>query len=45
MAKTQGDTSAEKGLERLEPQMTKQQISQAQTLAAKCYEPDYKDCD
>jgi hypothetical protein len=29
----------------LEPKMTKQQISEAQALAAKCYESNYKDCD
>jgi hypothetical protein len=25
--------------------MTKQQIAEAQSLAAQCYESDYKDCD
>ena len=32
-------------LDILKPQMTKQQIAQAQELAAKCYESGYKDCD
>ena len=45
MAKTQGNRHAVKGLIRLKPKMTKQQIAQAQALAAKCYESDYKDCD
>ena len=45
MAKTQGQTSATEYLERLKPQMTKQQIADGQALAAKCYESDYKDCD
>ena len=45
MAKTQGDESAKGNLDILKPQMTKQQIAQAQELAAKCYESGYKDCD
>ena len=45
MAKTQGQTSATEYLERLKPQMTKQQIADGQALAAKCFESDYKDCD
>ena len=45
MAKTQGDEDAKGNLEILKPQMTKQQIAEAQALAAKCYESDYKDCD
>ena len=45
MAKTQGDEAAKGNLDILKPQMTKQQIAQAQELAAKCYESDYKDCD
>ena len=45
MAKTQGVTEASNNLEKLKPQMTKQQIADGQALAAKCYESDYKDCD
>ena len=45
MAKTQGQESAKGNLDILKPQMTKQQIAQAQELAAKCYESGYKDCD
>ena len=45
MAKTQGKTDASTNLEILKPQMTKQQISDGQALAAKCYESGYKDCD
>mgnify|MGYP006079232569 CR=1 FL=1 len=45
MAKTQGHEDAKFNLEILKPLMTKQQIAQAQSLAAKCYESDYKDCD
>ena len=45
MAKTQGNAGATENLEILKPQMTKQQIAEAQTLATKCYESDYKDCD
>ena len=45
MAKTQGDTDASTNLEILKPKMTKQQISDGQALAAKCFESDYKDCD
>ena len=45
MAKTQGHENAKGNLEILKPLMTKQQIAQAQSLAAKCYESDYKDCD
>jgi hypothetical protein len=45
MAKTQGKTEASDNLEILKPTMTKQQIAEAQTLATKCYESDYKDCD
>ena len=44
MAKTQGDEGAKGNLEILKPQMAKQQIADAQTLAAKCYESNYKDC-
>ena len=45
MAKTQGDASAENNLKLLTSMMTKQQIAEAQALAAQCYESDYKDCD
>ena len=45
MAKIQGHTGAAGNLDILKPRMTKQQIAQAQALAAKCYESDYKDCD
>ena len=45
MAKTQGETHASTNLDLIKPRMTKQQIAQAQALAAKCYESDYKDCD
>ena len=45
MAKTQGDTDAAGRLDILKPMMTKQQIADAQALAATCYESDYKDCD
>jgi len=45
MAKTQGYESAKKGVETVKNLMTRQQIAQAQALAAKCYESDYKDCD
>ena len=45
MAKTQGHKGAKGNLEILKPQITKQQIAEAQTLAGKCYESDYKDCD
>ena len=45
MAKTQGNADASTNLEILKPTMTKQQIGEAQALAAKCYESNYKDCD
>ena len=45
MAKTQGDADAAGNIDILKPQMTKQQIAQAQALATQCYESDYKDCD
>jgi TPR repeat protein len=45
MAKTQGYESAKKAVETVKNLMTKQQIAQAQALATKCYESDYKDCD
>ena len=45
MAKTQGNAGAAGNIDILKPEMTKQQIAEAQTLAAQCYESDYKDCD
>jgi TPR repeat protein len=45
MAKTQGDADAAVNIDILKPQMTKQQIAQAQALASQCYESNYKDCD
>ena len=45
MAKTQGYENAKKAVEIVNNQMTKQQIAQAQALAAQCYESNYKDCD
>jgi TPR repeat protein len=45
MARTQGFTDASKNLVIIKSDMTKQQIAEAQALAAQCYESDYKDCD
>jgi TPR repeat protein len=45
MAKTQGDSTAASNLVFLKQEMTKQQIAEAQALAAKCFESNYKDCD
>ena len=45
IAKTQGYTDASHNLDLLKPRMTKQQIAEAQALAAKCYESNYQDCD
>ena len=45
MAKTQGGVTAATNIDILKPKMTKQQIADAQALAAKCYQSDYKDCD
>lgn len=45
MAKTQGNEKAASNIDILKPQMTKQQIAEAQALAAKCYESNYQDCD
>ena len=45
MAKTQGNELANNIIGKVKNLMTKQQIAQAQALAAKCYESDYKDCD
>ena len=45
MAKTNGDERAKETLGFLKTEMTKNQIAEAQKLAAKCYESNYKDCD
>ncbi len=45
MAKTQGNTKAAGNLDIWKPEMTPQQIAEAQALAAKCYESNYKECD
>ena len=45
MAKTSGNEKAKKNLRILKTEMTKDQIAQAQELAAKCYESEYKGCD
>ena len=45
VAKMQGHTKAARNLRTIESYMPKKQIAQAQALAAKCYESDYKDCD
>ena len=45
MAKTQGNEKAASNIDILKPQMTKQQIAEAQALAAQCYESNYQDCD
>ena len=45
MAKTSGNEKAKKNLRILKTEMTKDQIAQAQELATKCYESNYKDCD
>ena len=45
MAKTSGNESGKKNLRILKTEMTKDQIAQAQELATKCYESNYKDCD
>lgn len=37
--------AAKSHMERIREEMTKQQLTEAQTLAAKCYESNYKDCD
>jgi len=44
MAKTQGYADAASNIVILKPQMTPQQISDGQALAAKCYESNYKEC-
>ena len=45
MAARQGNTNAQQFIKRLEATMTSKTIREAQALAAKCYESDYKDCD
>ena len=45
MAKAQGHKDAATNLDLLKPRMTKQQIAEAQALASKCYDSNYKDCD
>ena len=45
MAETQCNAGAAGNIDILKPTMTKQQIAQAQALATKCYESDYKGCD
>jgi len=45
LAAKQGDTDASNNLEILKKEISPMQYSQAQALAAKCYESDYKDCD
>ena len=45
MAKTQGSATAVRIIDKLKPEMTPQQIAEAQALAAKCYESGYKECD
>ena len=45
MAKVQDYGSAAANLSSLKPMMTKQQIAEAQVLAAKCYESNFKDCE
>ena len=45
MAKTQGYADAARNIDILKTEMTQQQISDAQALATKCYESNYKDCD
>jgi TPR repeat protein len=46
MAKTQeGETKkVKKSFDMIKSKMTKQQIAEAQNLASKCYESNYKDC-
>lgn len=45
MTKTQGDPNVAGNLELLKSNMTRGEIEKAQSLAAICYESDYKDCD
>lgn len=45
LAKTQGYDEAGSQLERLIPLMESQQLAEAQAIAGKCWESDYKDCD
>ena len=44
MAQKQGDIDAANDIEILKSRMSQQQIAQAQSLAAKCYESGYKKC-
>ena len=44
VAKTLGNETAENNLDILTSEMTKQELSESQALAIKCYETDYKDC-
>ena len=45
IAQKQGDIDAANDIEILKSRMSQQQIADAQALAAKCYESNYKDCD
>lgn len=45
IAVTEGYSFVNKWLNEVESEMTLEQITQAQALAAKCYESGYKDCD
>jgi len=46
MAKTNGVKQAAEGVDLLKPLLLiEEQIAEAQTLATKCYESNYKDCD
>ena len=45
LAKTQGDEDAVKYIEIVKKDMTYEQIAEAQALAARCFESNYKDCD
>ena len=45
VAKAQGSKTAAENIQSYRLTMTKNQIAEAQTLATKCYESNYKDCD
>jgi TPR repeat protein len=45
IAVTEGSSFVNKWLNEVESEMTLEQIYEAQALATKCYESDYKDCD
>jgi len=45
MAKTQGYEDAKENIEITKSKMTSKQIAQAQELALKCWESEFKDCD